>query len=443
MSGATSRFFTFDLGLGDFEKLKKTFSLSVVIHIFTALVILILGETVGLWFLNTQLIIPAERMEAANFVYQFSVISACIGILQVPYMAAVTAHERMNVFAYAGIADAVFKLAIALALGFAPIDKLKFLSILGFVAFIIMITFYRIYCHKNFPETHFKWFWNKKMFWERIKFSGYESISWFTNIFVTQSGVFLVNRFYGVLLNAAIGVSQQVVNAANQFTGNFLAATAPQITKSLAKGEMDYFHNLIIRSSKFCFLLSFMFMAPLALQIKFVLSIWLKIVPDYTGIFCQLAIINTLVYISTAPIWSGIVATGKNKRFRIIDSLIAMINFPLIYLGLHFSPIGFSCPYILINAIRVIYAIFSLRKLTGISVRQFISQSIFKSIAIGVISTALPIYITLNMSGWQGFFVCLSLFLIVFVPSALLIGLNGNERKQVMTWVSEKLKPHH
>jgi O-antigen/teichoic acid export membrane protein len=174
MNSATSRFFTFDLGKGDFQALKKTFSLSVAIHIFTAILILILGETIGLWFLNTQLVIPEERMGAANFVYQFTVFTACVGILQVPYMVAITAHERMKVFAYAGIADAVFKLTVAISLGFAPIDKLEFYSVLLFGVYIVMVVFYRVYCHRNFKETHFKWFWDKKMFLERMGFGGFE-----------------------------------------------------------------------------------------------------------------------------------------------------------------------------------------------------------------------------------------------------------------------------
>ncbi|MCL2101203.1 MAG: hypothetical protein FWH22_05765 [Fibromonadales bacterium] len=440
MHSATGRFFTFDLGKGDFEALKKTFSLSVVIHIFTALIILILGETVGLWFLNTQLVIPEERIEAANFVYQFTIFTACIGILQMPYMVAINAHERMKVYAYAGIADAVFKLVVALALGFAPVDKLKFYAVLLFSVYVVMAVFYRVYCLRNFPETRFKWFWDGKMFRERMGFGGYELLGVASAILAVQGGIFLLNRFYGVLLNAANGVSQQVVNATQQFTNNFFAAVNPQITKTLATGEMDYFYKLIIRSSKFCFLLSFMFMTPLALQIDFVLGLWLKIVPDYAGIFCQLAIANTLVWISFWPIFHGILSTGKNKKFRIIDSFMVMLIFPLVYFGLHFSPIGYICSQIFVNFFRMIYAVLSLRKLTGFSIRRFVSQSLVKCFAVGAISIPLPFYITLKMSGWQGFLTCLGTFFTLFAVSALFVGLNGNERGEVLEWIKKKLQ---
>jgi len=435
MQSATSRFFTFDLGKNDFEQLRKTFSLSVVIHIFTALLIFILGETAGLWFLNTQLVIPEDKMGAANFVYQFTIFTACIGVLQIPYIVAITAHERMKVFAYAGIADAVFKLAVVIALGFASFDKLKFYSALLFGVYIVMVIFYRIYCHRNFPETHFKWFWDKKMFLERMGFGGFELLGGVSGVLAIQGGIFLLNRFYGVLLNAANGISQQMMSAAQQFTNNFFTAITPQITKSLASGEMNYFYNLVIRSSKFCFLLSFMFMAPLALQIDFVLNVWLKVVPDYAGIFCQLSVVNTLVWITFWPVIHGVISTGKNKTFRIIDSFMFMLVFPFTYLGLHFSPVGYTCSHILVNIFRMIYVTFCLNRLTGFSIWQLINQSLIKCFIIGALSIPLPFYVTLNMSGWQGSLVCLVAFFAVFTPSTLFIGLNKNERKKIMEWV--------
>ena len=440
MSSATSRFFTFDLGKGDFKQLRKTFSLSVVIHIFTALLIFVLGETVGLWFLNTQLVIPEERMGAANFVYQFSVFSACVGILQVPYMVAINAHERMKVYAYFGIADAVFKLTVAVSLGFAPIDKLKFYSVLLFAVYIVMAVFYRIYCHKNFPETHFKWFWDKKMLWERMAFSGYEFLGGISLVLAIHGGAILINRFYGILLNAANGVSEQVVTAANQFTGNFFTAIAPQITKSLSKGEMGYFYSMVIRSSKFCFLLSFLVMAPLVLQIDFVLGVWLKVVPDYAGIFCQLSIVNVILCFTVTSVWHGIISTGKNKMFRIIDSLVVMLIFPFTYFGLHFSPVGYICSHILVNFFRAIYAMFSLRKLTGFSIRALVSQSLARCLATGAISVPLPFVVGNYLSGAYGFFASCSCFLAIFVPSSLFLVLTKNERDSLFNLVRARLK---
>ena len=439
MNSATSRFFTYDLGIGDQEKLRKTFNLSVVIHLFTALVILILGETIGLWFMNTQLVIPPERMEVANFVYQFSILSCCVGILQVPFMVAITAHERMKIFAYAGIAEVMLKLAVALALGFALFDKLKFYAVLLFAVYLIMGVFYAVYSWRSFKETHFKWFWDRKMFWERMGFSSFEFVGGISVVLATQAGIILINRFYGVLLNAANGVYQQIINASSLFTHNFLAATTPQITKYMAAGSMDLFDDLVIRASKFCFLLCFIFMAPVAIQMDFVLQIWLKEVPDYAGILCQLGIINILVCSVAAPIWQAIIATGKNKRFRLIDSILIMLIFPLTILGLHFSPIGYICAHIFINIFRVYYAIISLHRLTGFPIRRMLEQSLFKCLIAGIISVPLPFYISLKISGWVGFLVCLTVFLVVFAVCALFIGLNRNERKSILGFVFNKM----
>jgi O-antigen/teichoic acid export membrane protein len=439
MSSATSRFFTFDLGKGDFEQLKKTFSLSVVIHVFTALIIFVLGETVGLWFLNTQLVIPEERMGAANFVYQFSVLSACVGILQVPYMVAINAHERMKVYAYFGIADAVFKLAVAVSLGFASVDKLKFYSVLLFAVYAVMVTFYWVYCYKSFPETHFRWFWDRRMFWERMGFSSYEFLGAISAILAIQGGIILINRFYGILLNAANGISERVMIAANQFAANFFAAMSPQITKSLSKGEMDYFYSMVIRSSKFCFLLNFLIMAPLALQIDFVLGVWLKVVPDYTGIFCQLNIINVILYFTFMPVWHGILSTGRNKKFRTTDSFILIMMFPLTYFSLHFSPIGHICSIILVNFFRIIYAIFSLHKLTGFSVQALVSQSLVRCFAVCVISVPLPLFVGNYLTGIYGFFASCSCFLVMFIPSSLFLVLTINERNRLFDSVRAKV----
>jgi Na+-driven multidrug efflux pump len=241
------------------------------------------------------------------------------------------------------------------------------------------------------------------------------------------------------LLNAANGVSQQVMNATQQFTMNFIAAVTPQITKSLAAGEMDYFYKLVIRSSKFCFLISFMIMAPLALQMDFVLSVWLKIVPDYARIFCQLNIINALICVNFGSVMHGIISTGKNKRFRTIDSLMAMLIFPFTYLGLHFSPVGYMCSHIFVNIFKMIYYVLTLRKLTGFSIKQFACQSLAKSFAVGTISIPLPLCISLNMSGWQGFFACLGAFLTIFAISTWFIGLNRSEREKIMELMKRKI----
>jgi O-antigen/teichoic acid export membrane protein len=434
MYSATSRFFTFDLGKGDYEQLKKTFSLSIIIHIFTTLVIFILGESIGLWLLNTQLNIPENRIGAANFVYQFTIFSACIGILQMPYMVVINAHERMKIYAYAGIADAIFKLAVAISLGFAPIDKLKFYSILLFCVYVAMTAFYQIYCHKNFKETHFKWFWDKKMFWTRINFSGWSSLAALAFILSMYGGNILLNIFYGVNLNAAMGVSNQVSNACNQFTWTFLAAVFPQLTKNYASGNIEYLNSLIIRSSKFVFFLSLLLIFPLTLNIELVLSIWLKNVPEYTRELCLVAFLNIMIYITYVPISQTIIATGKIKTFYIITSLFSFGTVLLVYILLHWTPTAILLSHAAIDGIRFIFMVWLLSKLMEFSVRNFIRHCLFKNILVTIVACPIPIFIRFHFTEWIALFLTTVTFLLSFGFAVLFLGMTSEERLQIKNY---------
>jgi len=435
MSSATSRFFTFDLGKGDFEQLKKTFSLSVLIHIFTALLIFILGETVGLWFLNTQLVIPAERMEAANFVYQFTIFTACVGILQVPYMVAINAHERMKIFAYAGIADAVFKLAVVLALGFAPFDKLKVYSVLLFGVYIVMVIFYRIYCHRSFPETRFKWFWDKRLFLERMGFGGWTTLGGISSVAALQGVNMLLNMFHGVIANAAYGIMTQVSNTMNQFANNFLAAVNPQITKSYAKGDVDYLHSLLFRSGKFSFFISFAFAVPLVINMDFVLHLWLKIVPEYAVIFCQIRIADWVMWLLVTPLAIAVTSTGKIKQVMIIDSIFISMDFILsyIFLSQKFSPVSVPIIYMSVNIFRYVLYLFFSRKLINLPIRQYLCKVYIKSLLVTLVSVPLPIFISFYTKCWTALFATTGSFALPFLLSVIFFGLDKNERSMIFS----------
>ncbi|MDR2555812.1 MAG: hypothetical protein LBC64_10350 [Fibromonadaceae bacterium] len=431
MSSATSRYFTFDLGKGDFEQLKKTFNLSVVIHIFTALFIFVLGETVGLWFLNTQLSIPSERMEAANFVYQFSIFAACIGILQIPYMVAINAHERMKVYAYIGIADSVLFLIIAISLGFAPIDKLKFYSILLFCLYIARIGFYIMYCHRNFKETHFKWFWDKKMFLERMGFSGWTTLGAVSAIAALQGVNMLLNVFHGVVANAAYGIMTQVSNAVAQFMGNFSAAVNPQITKSYAKNDFDYMHSLIFRATKFMFLCMFAILVPLILNMDFILHLWLKTVPPFAVFLCQGILVYNLVNTLGIAINSSILATAKIKKLYIMAFISSMLNFLIIYISFKngYSPEIIPVVYSVMAFLGVTYSFYLSKIYVRISLLRFFKDVLLRLLSIFCIALPLPVWISLKFSGWQALFTTSGGFFILFIPSVFLIGFSPNERE--------------
>jgi len=434
MSSATSRFFTFDLGKGDFEQLKKTFNLSIVIHIFTAIIIFILGETVGLWFLNTQLSIPSERMEAANFVYQFSIFAACIGILQIPYMVAINAHERMKVYAYIGIADSLFFLAIAISLGFAPIDKLKFYSILLFCLYVIRAAFYMAYCLRNFKETHFKWFWDRSMFLERMGFGGWTTLGGISAIAALQGVNMLLNVFHGVAANAAYGIMNQLSNAASQFMGNFSAAVNPQITKSYAKNDLDYLLSLIFRSTKFMFLCMFAVLVPLILNMDFLLHLWLKNVPPSAVFLCQGILVYNLIAILSSTINISILATAKINKLYIMAFIFSMLNFIIIYILFKkdFPPEVIPVVYSIMAVFSVAYSFFLSRTYIALSLSKFFKEVLLKLILIFCLALPLPVWLSLKFSDWQALFATGGGFFILFIPSVFLIGLTSNERKYLV-----------
>jgi O-antigen/teichoic acid export membrane protein len=440
MFSATSRFFTFDLGKGDYEQLKKTFSLSIVIHVFTALIALVLGETIGLWFLTTQLNIPSERMGAANFVYQVTIFTACVGVLQMPYMVAINAHERMKIYAYAGIADAVFKLAIAISLGFASVDKLKFYSFLLFCVYAVMAVFYQIYCNKNFKETHFKWFWDRKMFLDRIGFGGWTTLNGISAIAALQGVNMLLNVFHGVVVNAAYGIMTQVSNAMNQFAHNFFAAVNPQITKSYARGDIDYMHSLVFRSIKFSFLLSFAISVPLVLNMDFILHLWLKTVPDYAIVFCQIRVVDWCLCMFFSP-WSiSIMATGKIKNFLIVDSILTVQNFIFTYIffNLGFSPIVVPIIYISVNIVRIAIIILFASSLIKFSIGDFIYKVVLRLSIVVLISVPLPILASFNTENLKALFVTSISFSISFLLSSILFGLDKNERTMIFNLIRKR-----
>ena len=254
-------------------------------------------------------------MAVANFVYQFTIFTACIGILQVPYMVAITAHERMKVFAYAGIADAVFKLAVVIALGFAPFDKLEFYSVLLFGVFVVMNGFYYVYCRRNFEEARFEWFWDKRMFLERMGFGGWTTLGGISAIAALQGMNMLLNVFHGVIANAAYGIMTQVNNAVTQFSTNLMVAFNPQVIKSYAKNDIEYLHNLIFCFSRISFLLLSLFIILIVLNMGFVLHLWLKEVHDFAIVFCQIRLIDYLFAYTLSGLFASVIlASEKIKK---------------------------------------------------------------------------------------------------------------------------------
>lgn len=288
MATTISRFFTYEMGLGNKQKLNVIFSTSINIQIAFIVLIFILAESFGIWFLNYKMIIPPERLIAANWVFQLCLISFCINIISVPYNAIIIAHERMLTFAYISILDAILKLLIVYAVIISPWDRLIVYSFLLCMVAILIRLIYGIYCKKHFEECTYHYVWDKPLLIKMFGFAGWNYLGTGASILRTQGLNVLMNLFFGTTVNTAKGLVTQVESAVTQFVGNFTMALNPQITKSYAHGDKEYMYTLVCMGAKYSYFLMLVIALPLAFEAHYVLELWLGNVPEFTDIFLYL-----------------------------------------------------------------------------------------------------------------------------------------------------------
>lgn len=333
LTGGTARFLTIGLGEGDMAKLKNTFSTTITLTVVSAAIVLILGETIGLWFMNTELNIPHERMGAANWVYQCALLSTCLAIMQSPFTASIVSHERMSVYAYMSMLDGVLKLLIVYFLIVFDYDKLKLYAVLMLATHVIDIVLYRIYCYRNFEECSVGLSFDPQLFRRMFSYSGWNMVGAFAGILANYGVNIITNTFFGTLVNAARGVTTQVLGIVNQFYSNFQMASNPQITKYYAQNKYEELANLAINTSKYSAYLLLCIIIPLGVNIEGLLRLWLHEVPEYTTIFIRCSMIYSLVIATKSPLGTAIHATGRMKAPNLSTALINMCVFPLSYLA--------------------------------------------------------------------------------------------------------------
>lgn len=399
MSSATQRFLSFEIGNGDYIQLRKTFNATQIIHIGIAILIFILAETLGIWFVKTYLVIPPERMEAALWVYHFSILSFMVSVVQVPYNATIIAHERMNVYAYVSILEVVLKLLIVYMLTWITYDKLKLYGILYFCVVFVIAIFYRIYTIKNFEESKFQVVKDKKLYKTLINYSGWNLFGNIASVAKGQGVNILLNMFYGPVINAARGIATQVQGAVNSFVINFQLAVNPQIIKSYAANEKDYMISLIIRSSKFSFYLMFILSLPIILEINQILKLWLITVPDYAPLFTILVLTVILIDCLSGPLMTAVQATGKIQTYQIVVGSLQILILPLSYLFLKmgYSPEVTLYINIVISLIALCFRLFFLKKILRFPVIQFLNENVFRNILVVILTFILPLFVKNSM----------------------------------------------
>lgn len=410
LSGATSRFLTYELGRDNKEGLKQTFATALIIHIIVAGIILILSETVGLWFLENKLVIPEERMLAARVVFQLSVISCMINITQVPYNASIISHEKMDAFAYMSILDVSLKLLVCFLLYITPFDRLISYGVLMLLVITILQFTYRFYCKKHFEECTFKFYWNPKTMKPMLGYSGWDLFGHFGVMARTQGVNMVMNMFFGPAINAACGFSTTVGNAIEGFATNFLTAIRPPIVKAFAMNDFRQMENLMINASKYAFALMLFLSTPFFFESTYILELWLKTPPKYTDIFCVLELSYSLVNVLFLSVMFGVSATGKVRFTSIVNGSLCFIVLPISYafLLMGYSPVT---PFVVKISLWVFLAmanLYSLKKtVDSFDIPYFFSKAVYPSIKMAIITFAITVLVRylIPTDGFLQFFI--------------------------------------
>lgn len=443
LQSGTRRFMSISIGRGITQEIKETFSTSFVIHLLIGILVVIVLETLGIWLLNSQLNIDSSRMYAANWVFQFSVLSVFMNITQTPFTAAVTAHEKFNIYATMSIFDVVFKLLILYLLVTIPGDKLITYAILLTITNFLNLLIYRIYCIHNFDECKFSLFVNKKLFKEMIIFSGWDSLGNISAVINTNGVSILLNIFLGTAINAARGVANTVNTTIAQFVAGFITAAEPQLAKYYAANDMLRFEKLIFNISQYTLFMLSIIAVPVMMEMEFVLSLWLEVVPEYTAAFIKITVLASFVQYSNLMVLKGIVAIGKVKQISTLTTPMYFIILPLVYIVLKigWEPTAVYIVSVIPSFLSFLMNLWILSKYTNFHSRAFFFQVFIKSILLICIASIIPFILRLMMDdSWQRFIVVCNTSIISTIIIIYLLGLNPDTKSMVKNKLREFLQ---
>ncbi|WP_044263478.1 MATE family efflux transporter [Bacteroides timonensis] len=443
MAAGTQRFLSYELGgNNDPKQLKKLFSILFFIHVLVAIVLFILAETIGLWLFYNKLIIPQERLTAAMWVFQFSVLSAIVTITQVPYNASIIAHEKMNVFAYITIVQTFAKLLVVYAIMLIDYDKLKLIAILNFSIILTTTFVYRSYCERKFQECILKFHWDTSLFKSLISYSSWNLFGAFSNVVADQGINVLSNLFFGPTVNASRAISFQIKSALTSFVSNFQTAVNPQIIKSYASKDYEYMKTLIMGTAKYSFLLLLFFAFPIILETKYILKLWLGTIPEYSVTFCKLILISACIDCLSGPLVTAVQATGRIKIYQITVGVVLMLTFPISYVILLLIQVPESPFYvsIFISFLLIVIRIVLLERVIRLSLLTCYKQigSRLLLVLIPPLLCSMAVFLLID-EGFNRFLVNIFVSAISILPSAYFIGLTKIERKCIKDYVVKKL----
>lgn len=392
---ATQRFISYVIGEGDQQRLQEIVSSAKAIHILLAGLTLLIGETIGLWFLNTYINIPSGSEVAANVVYQLSILAALFAITQVPYTSMIISYERMEVFAYVSIIEAVIKLGIALSLRHFLLHRLEIYAILTLITSIIMWLIWRQFCHRNFEVARCRILLKREVVNEMIRFAGWSTFGTLASSASMHGINILINIFFGAVVNAARAIAYQVTNTVTQFTNNICLAINPQITQSYAAGNLPYMHTIIRWGSKISFCLLLTISLPLIIEMPTILTWWLGDYPNYTVILCRLALVDATLFAISGPLITGSMATGKIKCYQIVVGGLYLMLLPVVYVVLKLGgpPQSTMVVSIIINLITLAARIWMLRSMINLSMKDYLREVMWPILALSIVAPILPLMV--------------------------------------------------
>lgn len=445
LSGAASRFLNYAMGVGNTEKLKRTFSATVSIHIALAIIVAALAEVIGVWYVNNKMVIPTDRLLAANWCFHLSVITFCSNLFTVPYNAAIIAHEQMKTFAYVSVFEGIVKLIISYLIKLSPIDKLIFYAILLCALQFVVRSIYRIYCKRHYEECTYTFIFDKKLLVSLFSYAGWGFIGSTSGILRNQGINLLINLFFGPAINAARGISNQVLHAVDGFVNNFLTAVKPQITKSYAAGNYEYMNILIYHSIKFSYFLFMMLSLPIIINADFLLGFWLKRVPEHSASFLQLTLLFTMITTLSHPLSIAQAATGEIRNYQLVVGGIQLLNLPTsyIFLRLGYPPETVFLVAITLATIVVVVSMHMIKKLIPINIKRLFFMLI-RVFFTTLVAYSVPVLINLiSPKNLLSFIFGIAFSVIYTFFAVLFIGLDKHERAMIYSKLKSTVKKMH
>ena len=434
LSAAVCRYLTYSLGRGDKDRLKVVFSTSINIQLAIAIFIIVVAGTAGWFFLNYKMNVPDGRMDAANWVLASCILTSAIGLICVPFGAAVVSHEKMDMYAYLSILDVTMKLLVAFSLYFSPFDKLKTYAALLLSVSVLMSYIYICYCRRKFEECRYKFVYDRQLIKDMTKFAGWSFFgngAWVLN---TQGVSILVNMFFGVTLNAARGIASQVEGLATTFVNNFMVAMDPQITKLYAAGDLSNMHTLVCRGARFAFFMMLFFGIPCCLETEKLLSLWLGVVPEYTVLFVRLSFIASICTLLGHTLVTAQYATGDIKRYQIVVSIVGAWVFPLTWLAFKLGgdPSWTYIVYIAVYFLLVFVRIYLVKDMIQLSWVRYVKEVLVRGAIVALIAFIPPLAIYLSMPPTIFRFILVLLVSLVFSGVVIYwVGMDAIERASI------------